>query len=78
VQYFFSFAPDCGATAKQWLATKLLNQNKAADEQFMYTLMSIVYGSTPVSKYRHALVSHMCCSIVDTGTVSLKCNWQHY
>ncbi len=25
----FSFAPDCGGIAKQWLATKLLNQNKA-------------------------------------------------
>ncbi len=41
----FCFAPDCGATVKQWLVTWLLNQNKAgsADEQSMYSLMSMGY-----------------------------------
>ncbi len=38
------FATDCGATAQQCLATKLLNQNKkggSSNEQSMYSVMSM-------------------------------------
>jgi hypothetical protein len=38
------FAPDCGATAKQWLATYLLNQNKAGRPCWWAVYVFNVYG----------------------------------
>jgi hypothetical protein len=39
-----SLAPDCGATAKWWLATKLLYQNNVPmSNQSIYSLMSMVF-----------------------------------
>jgi hypothetical protein len=58
------FAPDCGATSKQWLAT-LHNQNEADRPcQWAVYVFSYVYGPRPVDKeYIH-------CFAPDCGATS--------
>ncbi len=48
VQLEISFALDCGATAKQWLATNLRNQNKAdRRHKWAVYVFSYVFALTP-------------------------------